>query len=369
MGMNLNDLEIKLAGTSFYPSLFENAFGDPNVTSTRISMALAQFMRSMISYEAKFDEALELGLPGNLTPQERRGLALFQPVPGSGRSFRCNACHRTIAQTLGSGPAPNSPPPGPFAVNNGLDATTTDPGAGDGRFKSPSLRNIAVTAPYMHDGRFATLAEVIEFYNSGIQPHPNLAPELRVGGPNGPPIQFNMTQQEKDDLLAFLNTLTDDAFLTKEEFSNPFPDVVTPQSFSVAAGGLRGGTLADLLESDNQKVTIQATTGPLTALEVESVSPTATPKDFVFTSECSTRSPQADQEIHLFNYQTNEYELVDVQSANTLGDKTVRYTATGDVTRFVEPSSLAIKAKIVIRRPGLTRGLISYYDLAVWSIR
>lgn len=369
MGMNLDDLEIKLADTSYYPDMFADAFGDQNVTSARISMALAQFLRSMISYESRFDEAVEQGLPGNLTPQERHGLALFQPMPGGGRSLRCDACHRTVAQTLGSGPAPNSPPPGPFAVNTGLDATTIDPGAGNGRFKAPSLRNIEVTAPYMHDGRFATLADVVEFYNSGIQPHPNLAPQLRQGGPNGPPIRFNMTQQEKDALIAFLRTLTDESFLSKDEFSNPFPEVVSPESFSVVNGGLRSGTLANLLESDNQKVTIQATTGPLTALEVESVSPTAAPRNLIFTSECSTRSPQADQEIHLFNYATNEYELVDVQSATTLGDKIVRYEASGDLTRFIEPSSLAVKAKIVIRRPGLTRGLISYYDQAVWSIR
>jgi hypothetical protein len=114
---------------------------------------------------------------------------------------------------------------------------------------------------------------------------------------------------------------------------------------------------------------IQATSGPLTALEIESASPTATPRDFVFTAECSTRSPHADQEIHLFNYTTNEFELVDSQSARTLGDKIVRYQASGDLTRYVEPLSLEIKAKIVIRRPGLTRGLISYYDQAAWSIR
>ncbi len=92
---------------------------------------------------------------------------------------------------------------------------------GGGEFKSPSLRNIAVTAPYMHDGRFNTLAEVIEHYNSGIQDHPQLANQLQQ---NGQPERLNLTQQEKDALVAFLETLTDVTFLNDPKFSDPFEE-------------------------------------------------------------------------------------------------------------------------------------------------
>ena len=110
-----------------------------------------------------------------------------------------------------------------YAVhNNGLDATITDVGAGDGEFKAPSLRNIEVTGPYMHDGRFATLEEVVEHYNSGVQNNGELSQRLRNN--NGTPNRLNLTQAEKDALVAFMKTLTDETFLSAEKFSSPFPD-------------------------------------------------------------------------------------------------------------------------------------------------
>lgn len=89
-----------------------------------------------------------------------------------------------------------------------------------GSFKVPSLKSIALSAPYMHDGRFSTLEEVVEHYNSGIQNHPNLSPILR--GPNGQPVQLNLTAQEKTDLVNFLKTLTDESITNDIKFSNPF---------------------------------------------------------------------------------------------------------------------------------------------------
>ncbi len=89
----------------------------------------------------------------------------------------------------------------------------------NGRFKVGSLRNIELTAPYMHDGRFATLLDVVEHYNSGVQDHPNLDNRLQR---NGDPIQMNLSDQQKQDLVAFMLTLTDDTFITDEKFSDPF---------------------------------------------------------------------------------------------------------------------------------------------------
>ena len=92
----------------------------------------------------------------------------------------------------------------------------TGSGAGDGRFKTPSLRNVAVRGRFMHDGRFSTLEEVVQFYSSGVQDTPLLDPRLRD------PVQLNLTQEQINDIVAFLNTLTDNSFLTNSIFSDPF---------------------------------------------------------------------------------------------------------------------------------------------------
>jgi cytochrome c peroxidase len=89
-----------------------------------------------------------------------------------------------------------------------------------GRFKTTSLRNIELTAPYMHDGRFATLEEVVEHYNSGIKAHPTLSPALK--DVSGNPVQLNLTSSEKAALVAFLKTLTDNSVSNEMKWSNPF---------------------------------------------------------------------------------------------------------------------------------------------------
>ena len=198
LGSSLPQVIEELSATDFYPPLFTAAFGTPDVTSERIALALAQFMRSLISYRARFDEAFVMNQPPEsvLTDQERRGHGVFV--------FNCDFCHRNVVHAS------------EFEFNNGLDVVSADPGAGNGSFRVPSLRNIAVSGPYMHDGRFATLAEVIEHYSSGVQPAAHLsAPPVRVGG-------FNFSAQEKAELEAFLNTLTDAPMLADPKFSDPF---------------------------------------------------------------------------------------------------------------------------------------------------
>ena len=207
MGLTLTELETKLAATPYYADLFTDAFGTPDITSERVSFALAQFMRSMVSYQSRFDDGVAQNFQ-NFTPLENQGRAIFE---GHGK---CIQCHETNIQIL------------ELPLNNGLDATTIDPGTGGAHFKVGSLRNVALSAPYMHDGRFATLAEVVEFYNSGVQPHPNLDIRLRISG-EGRPRQLELSQQEKDALVAFLHTLTDQQFITAERFSNPFTTVPT----------------------------------------------------------------------------------------------------------------------------------------------
>jgi cytochrome c peroxidase len=117
------------------------------------------------------------------------------------------------------------------ALNNGLDSVYADNGKGQltgnvsdlAKFKVPSLRNVEMTSPYMHDGRFSTLEQVIEHYNSGLMQHPNLDGRLTTTGiVGGPPKQYSLTTYQKSSLVAFLKTLTDEAFLTDERFSDPF---------------------------------------------------------------------------------------------------------------------------------------------------
>ncbi len=213
MDMTLEDVVDKVKLISYYPELFQNAFGTTEVTSQRISYALSQFLHSMVSYQSKYDQGVDNNF-ADYTQLEMDGKDLFF----SG-TVNCNHCHFTV-NFFGNQPAVN----GLDAIytDNGLGTLTGDP-ADDGKFKIPTLRNIEMTAPYMHDGRFATLEEVIEHYNSGIQAHPNLDDRLTVEGQiGGTPKQYNMTTYQKQSLVAFLKTLTDHSFLTDVRFSDPF---------------------------------------------------------------------------------------------------------------------------------------------------
>lgn len=223
MGMTLEQVVSKVQEQSYYSELFQKAFGSTEISSDKISKALAQFVRSIVSFSSKYDQGRAMvASPGanfpNFTIEENTGKNIFfQTIPNGGGA--CFGCHTTEA-FISANPGPQ---------NNGLDATsTTDLGAGGvfnnpifvGRFKTTSLRNIELTAPYMHDGRFATLEQVVEHYNSGIKAHPTLSPALTDA--NGNPVQLNLTSSEKAALVAFLKTLTDNSVSTETKWSNPF---------------------------------------------------------------------------------------------------------------------------------------------------
>lgn len=211
MGMTLPALTNRLAAEPFYTNLFTAAFGSPDITPARISRALAQFVRSIVSVQSKYDVGVTNNF-ANFTPLENQGRQIFNGPAGG-----CAACHGT-----------DNFVPGPAINNNGLEFPFVDPGLGgvtgnppdNGKFKVPSLRNIALTGPYMHDGRFATLEQVVEFYNSGVVDNPNLSPPLR--NPDGTVRRLNLTQQQKDALVAFLRTLTDPNLATDPKYSDPF---------------------------------------------------------------------------------------------------------------------------------------------------
>ena len=216
MGMDLNDLAARLAQEEHYKVLFNKAYNTEAVQSQMITDALQEFINAIVSTQTRFDDGLA-AVNGdvsrdfsNFTPQENQGKALFIQHCAS-----CHGANMSISQES--------------LANNGLDAEYADQGVGKitgnpadiGKFKVPFLRNIALTAPYMHDGRFATLEEVVEHYNSGVQMHQNLDHRLRAPDGNSPQ-RLNLSNGEKAALVAFLETLTDEELVTASRFEDPF---------------------------------------------------------------------------------------------------------------------------------------------------
>ncbi len=216
----------KLEGAG-YANLFSEVFGTQEITEERIGKALSQFQRSLISANSKYDRYLRNEYQA--TSQEVRGMQLFftHPIPGQLRGGNCGDCHL--------GPLTSGDISGFQGFhNNGLDSTAElDAGLMDvtgnpedrGRFKTPSLRNIALTAPYMHDGRFQTLEEVLDHYNENVKKSETLDILIKEGSnepidPNEP-IHLFLTAQEKEDIIAFLHMLTDEEFVNNPRFSNP----------------------------------------------------------------------------------------------------------------------------------------------------
>lgn len=213
MGHELPRLMQTLSADKRYPDLYRKAFGSGDVTRERTARALAQFVRSLVSYRSKYDEGLAKvnsvsdDFP-NFTAQENRGKSVFMN--------RCANCHMQPGQSAHF-----------FLTrprSNGLDASLRgkDGGVGDvtlrdddlGTFKSPSLRNVAVTGPYMHDGRFATLEAVLDHYSRGVRNGPNVDGRARRAG--------NFNGSDRAALLAFLRTLTDHQLLADPKYSDPF---------------------------------------------------------------------------------------------------------------------------------------------------
>ncbi len=213
MGMELTNLELRLSKTSYYAELFNAAFGDEQITAERIALAIGQFIRSIRSYRTKYDQGVPQDF-ANFTADELAGKDLFF----SGENA-CANCHFT--QNFG-GVSPNI---------NGLNTVYADEGIGKltneekdkGRFKTVTLRNILLTAPYMHDGRFETIDDVLGFYSNDIQPHPYLDARLTVeSDEGGTPKQLNFTADEIRQFKAFFGTLTDVELINDPGFSDPF---------------------------------------------------------------------------------------------------------------------------------------------------
>lgn len=227
MAQDLTELLEELENDEVYQTLFEQAYGE--VSSATIAKALANFQRTLVSSNSRYDQYLRGEI--SLTDKEELGRKLFMAHPDTKVNLRGGNCIDCHSQFLTSGFRDGVD----GFSNNGLDddkhldvglAATTGEQAHKGMFKTPSLRNIAVTAPYMHDGRFQTLEQVLEHYNGGIKRSETLSP-LILEADNIPKTQLdsislNLTEEEEQAIIAFLHTLTDETFLTDPKFSDPF---------------------------------------------------------------------------------------------------------------------------------------------------
>ena len=203
----------RMGSLPYYPELFTAAYGDAAITEERMQQALAAFMRGMVSTHSRWDEAfarvfdpnlpdkgLNQPLPG-FTDEENRGRELFM-APRAAGGQACAACHQPPSFALGG------------SGSNGLDAGEAR------RMKSPSLKNVALSSSFMHDGRFASLEEVVEHYSSGVQDGPAL--DARLKGPDGAPLKPNLSPQDKAALVAFMKTLSDPVLGADARFASPF---------------------------------------------------------------------------------------------------------------------------------------------------
>ncbi len=204
MDGSIEDIMVKLNQSSKYKTLFRKAYGSEEINSYKMLKALSQFLLMLVSADSKYDKYVQGEPGGDFSADEKEGLALF--------NVHCRVCHATDLFTDQS------------FRNNGLPPTLTDDlgrylvtlnEADKYKFKVPGLRNVAITAPYMHDGRFRTLEAVMDHYQSGVRQSPTLDPLLVQGTATGIPL----TEDEKKKIILFLKTLTDENFIKDKRFA------------------------------------------------------------------------------------------------------------------------------------------------------
>ena len=208
MAGDWSTVEEKLRASERYPQLFYEAFGNLDIDSLQAVEAIAAFETTMLSFNSPYDDYFYNGNADALSESALRGFDLYF---GEAECIHCHAGPLLTDQTF---------------KNNGVDAFIDDPGLGAvtgsdedlGKFKVPTLRNIAQTAPYMHDGRFEDLMAVMDHYDSGVDSlTPNLDPDMHVYAEG-----LNLSEQDKLDLVEFLKSFTDEGFLTDPDLANPF---------------------------------------------------------------------------------------------------------------------------------------------------
>ncbi|SEQ27944.1 cytochrome-c peroxidase [Neolewinella agarilytica] len=217
MGSNLEELADKLNQERIYQILGRKAFRDEELSPGDIILAIGDFMTTMSSTDTRYDDLQDLKT--NRVPMSRilEDFTLSEVRGGEIYRTSCASCHHSSMAE-----------PTVKMANNGLDRVYTDKGSGavtgdvlrNGFFKTPFLRNLPLTAPYMHDGRFATLREVVDHYSEGIQDHPNLSPILR--NDDGSVRNLHLSEYDKQALVDFLELTKDRTIQTAEHLSDPF---------------------------------------------------------------------------------------------------------------------------------------------------
>ncbi|MET0299816.1 MAG: cytochrome c peroxidase [Flavitalea sp.] len=219
MGQSLDASVAKVKKKKFYAARFEKAFGSREITANRIVKAIAQFERTLVSAGSRYD--LHLQGKYRLNAEEQNGMDLFftNPNPSKGvRGAGCASCH--------GGPKTYSE----LFQNNGLEKQPNDPdrqaitglAIDEGRFRVVTLRNIALTAPYMHDGRFSSLEQVLDHYNEHVVQSEFLSPFIKNNSNIADGEKLGLTAIEKKNIIAFLGSLTDSTFISDPRFSDPF---------------------------------------------------------------------------------------------------------------------------------------------------
>jgi len=259
IGATMEDIKLKLENTEYYPQLFVNAFGDSDVTEDRVVDALVQFISSMTTFNSRFDDELKQGFDG-FTDSERLGMEVFE--------FNCAICHsqgshsffgeeiffeENIVELL------------PFFFNNGLESDPDDIGAGEWLgegfshlFKIPTLRNIELTGPYMHDGQLTTLEDVVDHYSEGVVQNEWSGFFIPGGG-------FDFSQEEKDGLVDFMETLTDESFLTDVKWSDPFAESLDNEDVMISSISLQPNPT-----TDRAQITFKNTNSEVVAVSIYS---------------------------------------------------------------------------------------------------
>lgn len=204
MDMKFSDALSRAQKSPKYPSMFKAAFGSDTVTTARFLKAISQFLLTLVSADSRYDKYVRKETGGDLSADELAGLTLFQQ--------KCAACHATDLFTDKS--YRNNGLPASQGINDQGRYTITLNDADRLKFKVPSLRNVEKTFPYMHDGRFATLDQVLTHYTTGVKDSPSLDPALKANGQLG----IALTDSEKKQVIAFLRTLTDDTFINNRAF-------------------------------------------------------------------------------------------------------------------------------------------------------
>jgi len=218
MDMTIPQIVKVMNDNDYYQPLINRAYNTKKITEATAVEALAVFVNSMGSYSSRFDEALSEEAKntgfGQVTQIATINFKDFSEAENRGKSTYMEACASCHGEIMG---APNE-----LQANNGLSISANDYGVAStqGQFKVPSLRNLSLTGPYMHDGRFESIDDVLDHYSAGIEMSSDLHPFLR--DESAGPRKFNFSTEERDDLLAFFKTLDDPAFLVDPKYSDPF---------------------------------------------------------------------------------------------------------------------------------------------------